>query len=149
MAQDIQEIDVRAWLMRILKNWYWFVISCVIVGAIGIWDYLSTTKKFMVDAEVVLQKADAQMVMPQAELMSMLGIGGGNSLADEMRIMGSRDLMSQVILDLDLRTEYRKKDGLQWKGQYPAHDLSVAYPTLFLDTIKMTTEIFIKVRKND
>lgn len=149
MAQDIQEIDVRAWLMRILKNWYWFVISCVIVGAIGTWDYLSTTKKFMVDAEVVLQKADAQMVMPQAELMSMLGIGGGNSLADEMRIMGSRDLMSQVILDLDLRTEYRKKDGLQWKGQYPAHDLSVAYPTLFLDTIKMPTEIFIKVRKND
>ena len=149
MAQDIQEIDVRAWLMRILKNWYWFVISCVIVGALGIWSYLSTTKKFMVDAEIVLQKADAQMVMPQAELMSILGIGGGSSIADEMRIMSSRDLMSQVILDLDLRTEYRKKDGLQWKGQYPARDLSVVYPTLFLDTTKMSTEIFIKVRKND
>lgn len=149
MAQDIQEIDVRAWLMRILKNWYWFVISCVIVGALGIWSYLSTTKKFMVDAEVVLQKADAQMVMPQAELMSILGIGGGSSIADEMRIMSSRDLMSQVILELDLRTEYRKKDGLQWKGQYPARDLSVVYPTLFLDTTKMSTEIFIKVRKND
>ena len=149
MAQENQEIDIRAWVIRILKNWYWFAISCAIVGVIGVCSYLSTTKKFMVDAEVVLQQSDAKMVLPQAELMSMLGVGGGSPVADEILVMSSRDLITQVVTDLDLQTEYRKKDGLRWVGQYPGRDLSVVYPVAFLDTTQRTVEMSIKVRKND
>ena len=149
MAQENQEIDIRAWVIRILKNWYWFAISCAIVGVIGVCSYLSTTKKFMVDAEVILQQSDAKMVLPQAELMSMLGVGGGSPVADEILVMSSRDLITQVVTDLDLQTEYRKKDGLRWVGQYPGRDLSVVYPVAFLDTTQRTVEMSIKVRKND
>lgn len=146
---NYQEIDFRLWLNRILKNWYWFVISCAVVGLLGLWIYASTTKKFMVDAEIILQQSDAKMVLPQAELMSMLGMGGGSSLADEIRVMSSRDLINKVVVDLALQTECRKKDGLQWKGQYPKLDISVVYPTMFLDTMQKTAEIYIKVRKDD
>ena len=146
---NYQEIDFRLWLNRILKNWYWFVISCALVGLLGIWMYVSTTKKFMVDAEIILQQSDAKMVLPQAELMSMLGMGGGSSVADEIRVMSSRDLINKVVVDLALQTECRKKEGLQWKGQYPKPDISVVYPTMFLDTMQKTAEIYVKVRKND
>ena len=29
MAQETIEIDIRAWLVRILKNWYWFLLSAM------------------------------------------------------------------------------------------------------------------------
>ena len=43
MAQEIVEIDVRAWLVRIMKNWYWFLLSAVVFGIFGVYDYFSTT----------------------------------------------------------------------------------------------------------
>ena len=29
MAQETQEIDIRMWCIRILKNWYWILLSCI------------------------------------------------------------------------------------------------------------------------
>lgn len=145
----MQEIDIRLWITRILKNWYWFVIGCIIAGGLGVWHYFSTTYKFTVDSEVVLRENDAASMLPQADLMNMLGFGGGKAIADEMLVMNSRDMMRQVIDDLGLQTEYRKKEGLRWLGQYPGRDLSVVYPTHFVDTMLRVAKISIKVRRND
>lgn len=149
MAQEMQEIDIRLWITRILKNWYWFVIGCIIAGGLGVWHYCSTTYKFTVDSEVVLRENDAASMLPQADLMNMLGFGGGKAIADEMLVMNSRDMMRQVIDGLGLQTEYRKKEGLRWLGQYPGRDLSVVYPTHFVDTMLRVAKISIKVRRND
>lgn len=145
----MQEIDIRLWITRILKNWYWFVIGCIIAGGLGVWHYFSTTYKFTVDSEVVLRENDAASMLPQADLLNMLGFGGGKAIADEMLVMNSRDMMRQVIDDLGLQTEYRKKEGLRWLGQYPGRDLSVVYPTHFVDTMLRVAKISIKVRRND
>lgn len=149
MAQEMQEIDVRRWISRILKNWYWFVISSVIMGGFGVLHYFSTTYKFTVDSEIILRETDATSMLPQADLMNMLGFGGGKAIADEMLVMNSRDMMRQVIDGLGLQTEYRKKEGLRWLGQYPGRDLSVVYPTHFVDTMLRVAKISIKVRRND
>ena len=149
MAQEMQEIDIRLWITRILKNWYWFVIGCIIAGGLGVWHYFSTTYKFTVDSEIVLRENDAASMLPQADLMNMLGFGGGKAIADEMLVMNSRDIMRQVIDGLGLQTEYRKKEGLRWLGQYPGRDLSVVYPTHFVDTMLRVAKISIKVRRND
>ena len=149
MAQEMQEIDIRLWITRILKNWYWFVIGCIIAGGLGVWHYFSTTYKFTVDSEIVLRETDATSMLPQADLMNMLGFGGGKAIADEMLVMNSRDIMRQVIDGLGLQTEYRKKEGLRWLGQYPGRDLSVVYPTHFVDTMLRVAKISIKVRRND
>lgn len=145
----MQEIDIRLWITRILKNWYWFVIGCIIAGGLGVWHYFSTTYKFTVDSEVVLRENDAASMLPQADLLNMLGFGGGKAIADEMLVMNSRDMMRQVIDGLGLQTEYRKKEGLRWLGQYPGRDLSVVYPTHFVDTMLRVAKISIKVRRND
>lgn len=145
----MQEIDIRLWITRILKNWYWFVIGCIIAGGLGVWHYFSTTYKFTVDSEIVLRENDAASMLPQADLMNMLGFGGGKAIADEMLAMNSRDMMRQVIDGLGLQTEYRKKEGLRWLGQYPGRDLSVVYPTHFVDTMLRVAKISIKVRRND
>ena len=149
MAQEMQEIDVRRWISRILKNWYWFVISSVIMCGFGVLHYFSTTYKFTVDSEIILRETDATSMLPQADLMNMLGFGGGKAIADEMLVLNSRDLMQKVIDEMGLQTEYRKRVGRKWCGQYPGRDLSVVYPTNFMDTMLRVAKISIKVRKND
>ena len=56
---------------------------------------------------------------------------------------------AKIVTDLGLQSEYRKKRGLRWIGQYPNSDLVIAYPPAFLDTIASTTKIHVKVRKKD
>lgn len=148
MSQKEQEIDIRAWIIRILKNWYWFVLSCAVFGAIGLYTYFSTTKKFVVDASIMLRSDDE--ALPKFELVtSMMGMGGTKSTEDEVELLTSRDILGPVVKELDLQTEYRKYDALKWVGQYPSHDLTVVYPLVYLDTVTRGVNIDVKVRKND
>lgn len=149
MTQETQEIDIRKWVLRILKNWYWFVLCCALFGALGVYYYFSHTYKFTIDASLMLRNSDDNKNVFGAELMSMMGMGGIKQTEDEIAILTSRDILYQVIKDLNLETEYRKKDGLRWIGQYPYHDLTAVYPAMYTDTTKTGARISIKVRKND
>ena len=150
MAQENQEIDIRSWIIRIFKNWYWFVLSCFICGILGGLLYLSKTPKFTVDSRIMLRTSeDENSFMPQMELMGMMGVGGMKNTEDEVEILSSRDHMTQIIKVLDLQSVYRKKDMLQWKGQYPNKDISINYPPQFLDTINRGVRVSVKVRKDD
>lgn len=148
MSQKEQEIDIRAWIIRILKNWYWFVLSCAFFGAVGLYTYFSTTKKYVVDASIMLRSDDE--ALPKFELVtSMMGMGATKSTEDEVELLTSRDILAPVVKELDLQTEYRKYDALKWVGQYPSHDLTVVYPPVYLDTVTRGVNIDVKVRKND
>ena len=59
MAQENQEIDIRAWVVRIFKNWYWFVLSCLFFGTVGGLSYLSKNNKFLVDSQIMLRSSDS------------------------------------------------------------------------------------------
>ena len=149
MAQETQEIDIRMWCIRILKNWYWILLSCIVFGALGIYNYLSTTPRHTVDAKIMIRTSDSDSPLPQMEMLAMMGMGGMKQVEDEVAILTSRDILTQVVRDLDLQNEYRKKRKLRWEGQYPSHDLTMVYPETFLDTTKRTVRIQLKVRKND
>ena len=72
MAQENQnqEIDIRAWVMRILKNWYWFALSCVIFGGLGVLMYLSKTYEYTVDSQIMLNSND-KWRSPELSLTSL------------------------------------------------------------------------------
>lgn len=147
MAQETKDIDVRALLVRILKKWYWIVLSCAVCGALGLYYYMSQTKKFKVDGSIMIRTSEEGL--PQNEILQMMGMGGSKKIEDEVAILTSRDIILQVIKDLDIQSEYRYKDGLRWIGQYPKHDLTVVYAPVFVDTTSTGASIDIKVRKND
>lgn len=152
MAQENnnQEIDIRAWVVRILKNWYWFALSCVIFGGLGVLTYLSKTYKFTVDAQIMLNSNENEnSFMPQSELMGMMGVSGMKNTEDEIEVLTSRDKIAEIIRTLDLQTEYRKKDQLRWVGQYPHRDISINYAPMLLDTTSRAIKVSVKVRKKD
>jgi capsular exopolysaccharide synthesis family protein len=148
MTPEKDQVDIRAWVIRILKNWYWFVLSCAIVGTFGLYNYFTTTKKFVVDASIMLRSNEG-MGMSDVDPMSMLGMGTNKVTEDEVEVLTSRDIMLQVINELDLRVEYRKLDAMKWVGQYPKHDLTINFPPVFMDTLLKGTRVELKVRKND
>lgn len=148
MAQENQEIDIRAWVLRILKNWYWFLLSCVVFGAIGTYKYFTTTKKYCVDASIMLRNDDEGA--PKIQLVtSLMGMSPGKNVDDEIALLTSRDILVQIVKELDLHTEYRVYDEMKWVGLYPGRGLSVVYPPQFLDTTKKAVRIKLKARKND
>ena len=148
MSQKEQEIDIRAWVIRILKNWYWFALSCFVFGSIGVYSYFSTTKKYSVDASIMLRSEEE--ALPKFEIVtSLMGMGGTKSTEDEVELLTSRDILCQVVKDLDLQTEYRKYDVLKWVGQYPKHDLTIVYPPVYTDTLTRGVIVDVKVRKKD
>lgn len=149
MAQQTNEIDIRLWCVRILKNWYWFLISCFLFGVWGVYYYFSTTSQYEVDAKMMIRTSDADMGLPQMDVMQMMGMGGAKQVEDEIAILTSRDILIQVVKDLDLQSEYRKKRHLRWEGQYPSRDLTVEYPPMFLDTTKRSVRIQLRAREND
>lgn len=146
MIQDkSQGIDIRAWIARLIKNWYWFVASCAVFMMIGLYVYLSTPKEFTVKAEIMLRDQDNGSAFMQAEMLSMMGMGGLKLVDDEIAILTSRDIISNVISDLNLQFDYRKKNFLKWSGQYPKSDLSVVCPPSFIDTLISSVTIDVKV----
>ena len=148
MSQKEQEIDIRAWILRILKNWYWFVLSCAICGALGAYKYVTTTKEYKVDASIMLREDEE--AFPTFEMVTtMMGMGNTKSTDDEVELLTSRDILVQVVNELDLQTEYRKLESMQWVGQYPKHDLTVVFPPVYLDTLTKGVRIKLKVRKDD
>ena len=149
MAQQTQELDIRLWCTRILKNWYWFFISCFLFGVWGVYKYFSSTMQYEVDSRIMIRSNEADKSLPQVDMMQMMGLGGGKMVEDEMAILTSRDILTQVVKELDLQSEYRKKRYLRWEGQYPSRDLTVEYPATFLDTTKKFVKIHLRVRKND
>ena len=103
MAQENQEIDIRAWVLRILKNWYWFLLSCVVFGAIGTYKYFTTTKKYCVDASIMLRNDDEGA--PKIQLVtSLMGMSPGKNVDDEIALLTSRDILVQIVKELDLHT---------------------------------------------
>ena len=71
MTQDTYVIDIRLWLNRLLKNWYWFVISCFVFGLLGLYKYFSTTPEYVVDARIMLRSSDPESPLEQVELFSI------------------------------------------------------------------------------
>ena len=146
--QEKKEIDIRIWVQRILKNWYWFLLSAAVFGMLGTLKYLSTNNTFTVESEIMLRDKDGNAFI-QTDMLDMLGMKGSKQVDDEIALLTSRDMIWQVVQDLNLQVEYRKKHHLRWKGQYPQSDIAVVCSPSYLDTLSMTTKIDIKVRKND
>jgi capsular exopolysaccharide synthesis family protein len=148
MSRKEQELNIRFWVIRILKNWYWFLLSCVLFGALGLYLYFSTTKSYSVDASIMLRVDDESL--PNLELVSsMLGMGSSKSTEDEVELMTSRDILARVITELDLQTEYRKYNSLKWEGQYPNRDLTIVFPPMYLDTMTRSVKVDLEVGKNE
>ena len=149
-TQENSTFDFKALIVLLLKKWYWFFLSCVVAGALGVIYYMSTAPKYLVDAQVLLRSGEEAVSVPGSDMLQLIGLGGSKRIDDEIAMMTSRDIIMETIRELDIQTSYAKRKGLRWDYQYgKTRDLHIEYPLMFLDTTKKSIDITLKVRKKD
>lgn len=131
--KENNEIDIRKVLRLVLQKWYWFVAGLVVCTLLGVWYLVRTTPKVTTQASIMLRQRDEGLGTGQLDQLSMLGIGGNKTAEDELVVLSSKDLMLQVIEQLDLMESHWVKSESRWEGEYPKH-------TFRLQCLKLTDE---------
>ena len=109
------DIDFSGLIKKYLKNWYLFVISVVVCGAIT---YLYTkTKKdiFLVKADILISSESGGESMQSAMLKSFsFGnlVGGGGKVDDEINLVSAHSTLRRVAQELSLNKQHIGKHGM-------------------------------------
>lgn len=133
------EMDYIRLAKRCLKRWYWFAGMVFVALAAAVLYVCRTNKVYSTSATIMLRNEDkfSRGNSMQSEMMSMMGFNMNKNVTDEIEIITSHTIMSEVIHTLNLQTEYRRREGLRWVTQYPTPDLIIDYPAGFMDTLSM------------
>lgn len=133
------EMDYIRLAKRCLKRWYWFAGMVFVALAAAVLYVCRTNKVYSTSATIMLRNEDkfSRGNSMQNEMMSMMGFNMNKNVTDEIEIITSHTIMSEVIHSLNLQTEYRRREGLRWVTQYPTPDLIIDYPAGFMDTLSM------------
>ena len=142
-------IDIRAILVKYLKKWYWFVISiciCVVVAFV----YLKITlPQYSVQTTILLRDDQTSNPLSQLALLEGLtGSGASKEVEDEIQILTTKTIASQVVKSLNVETEYYVKKGIKpYVELYPVSPIKLLLPAHFNDTLSTALVFDIKQTK--
>jgi capsular exopolysaccharide synthesis family protein len=128
--------SVRELFLRYRSKWYWFAISAVICFGMATLYLCVANKKYKVEATILLRQNNSGPALLDKSLID-LGMGVTNKdVEDEMQLLSSQTIIRNVILDLNIQTEYFQKKGWRYVELYPAIPVRLLVPTQFNDTAK-------------
>lgn len=111
-GQD-KAVDFREILFNYLVHWKWFVASIIVAMGIAFFILARKNNVYTVTASV-LMKNDKSGATPDMLMMESLGMASvKNNLENEVEIMRSKNVMLQVVMDLELYTNYVMKKGMR------------------------------------
>lgn len=147
--QDIQEFDYVKLFFHCLHSWYWFVLGIALCLGVAVLYVQCKTLVYSVQSTIMI-RTDNNMSRSslQTDMMEMMGYQTSKIIGDEIQILMSHTIMEQAVLALNLQTEYRKKVGLRWVGQYPNPDVLLTFEPGALDTLR-TLEIELERTESD
>lgn len=145
--QDIQEFDYIKLFFHCLHHWYWFVLCVAISAGLAVLYLQMKTNVYSVSSTIMI-RTDNNMSRSslQTDMLELMGYQTSKIIDDEIQIITSHTIMEQVVRTLNLQTEYRKKVGLRWVGQYPNPDILLTFQPGVLDTLR---SLHIQVERTD
>ena len=145
--QDIQEFDYIRLFFDCLHHWYWFVLCVAICVGLAIL-YLHTKANVFSTSSTIMIRTDNNMSRSslQTDMLELMGYQTSKIIDDEIQIIRSHTIMEQVVRNLNLQTEYRKKVGLRWVGQYPNPDVLLTFQPGVQDTLG---GLFIEIERKE
>ena len=128
--------SVRDLFFKYRSKWYWFVISAVVCFSLATLYLNIANKKYKVEATILLRRDESGPALLDKSLID-LGMGVTNKdVEDEMQLLGSQTIIRNVILDLNIQTEYFQKEGWRYVELYPIIPVQLLVPAQFNDTVK-------------
>jgi len=150
-SSNNDSIDVRAILIKYLKKWHWFVISvfiCVVVAFV----YLRMTlPSYSVQTTILLRDDKASNPLSQLALLDGFGgTGASKEVEDEIQILTTRTITSNVIRALGVETEYFVRNRFRPDVEIFPTSLSpiqLTVPPFFNDTLRTTLRFDVRRTK--
>ena len=111
-----EEIDLREELEKYSKYWPWFILG-VLVCVVLAFTYLKvTTPTFHTVASIIIK--DEKSKSPSSEMaafadLGLLGGMGTNSIENEIGILRSKRMMTDVVKALNLNVTYFDQDAIK------------------------------------
>lgn len=150
-SSTIEEIDIKALLLTLLKNWYVFVIAGFVCLSVAVFYLLSTPPEYATNATILVRSEGKGLGGSLAGAAA--GIAGdmfsiSKAVDDEIVIAKSNTLISDLVKELSLQTQvfYKKRLGGAYE-LYNNEPLVIIYPDGYLDS--MNGSLTIDVKKTD
>jgi len=144
-------IDIRAILIKYLKKWHWFVISVLLCIAIAFVYLRMTLPSYSVQTSILLRDDKASNPLSQLALLDGFGgVGASKEVEDEIQILTTRTIKSNVIRALGIETEYFVRNRFRPDVEiYPTSlsPIQLIVPPLFNNTLNSTLRFDVKRTK--
>ncbi|OIQ27873.1 MAG: hypothetical protein BM564_10755 [Bacteroidetes bacterium MedPE-SWsnd-G2] len=135
------DFNIKEELVKYARHWKWFVL-CTVIAVIGAVLYLRyTPAQYQTQAKIKILDESSGLEVP-ADIGSLFG-GSKINLENEIEVLKSYRLLSEVVKELDLTTRYFYKGNIK---QYEVYNLPFKLnPKFDVDSIISSLSYQIKV----
>jgi len=140
-----EEINLREELEKYLKYWPWFVAGLIICVLAGFLYLKYTVPSYNTTASIIIK--DEESKGPSSEMSAFVDLGllsgmGTNSIENEIGILNSRRMMTEVVKALKLNISYIDE------SQVPAREIYLNSPYL-VQVLKIDEEKLGSLEENE
>lgn len=113
-------VNLKQFLYLCLSNWQWFVVSVIICLGLAFLYIMHAAPTYKRNALVMIRtNDDGNSMSANTAMLQDLGINNGNTpVENEIAIIGSPDLMREVVRRLNLNTSYSTRKGIRTVDLY-------------------------------
>ena len=119
-AEASNDINLNEIIKPYLRKWWWFLLSTLAFLILAIFYLNSTTPKYKITSTVLIKDTNKTPSADMGMLSQLGGFGsmGTNSIENELEVLKSKKLMSDVVKEMGLQTTLYSKEGLQTRELY-------------------------------
>lgn len=141
-------IDFAAIVARYKRYWWLFAMSLVLCAGAAFL-YLKVKKPVYLVVSTVMIDQENNSTGAGAQVMKSLAMGGGSRVDDEVIVMGSQELCSQMIAKLGLNRSYTERKSLLEREEYYGDSpIAIDAPDEVFDTLAVSMAFKVKIYPN-
>ena len=114
-------------LQMVLANWYWFALSVLICLGMAYYYLASTPKIYSRTATILVKDSRKGGDMELGAFSDLVGFQNRRNVDNEVYILQSHRLMSEVVKRLHLTVNYSVRDGLRTLDLYGRSPIEVDF----------------------
>ncbi|WP_339686721.1 polysaccharide biosynthesis tyrosine autokinase [uncultured Nonlabens sp.] len=115
-----QNVSLKDEIYQYLRHWPWFLLSIIIFLSIGYTYLRYTTRQYQASSKILIKDTERGGGLSELSALGDLDVLGGsfNSVENEMQILQSNRLISQVVENLDLNIVYSRIGNIKSTNIY-------------------------------
>jgi len=143
--------DIKDILEKYLVHLKWFVLSVVLFGVFALIYVRVQVPKYNISATILIKDKEKSASYNDLSAFESLGLYGTgvNSIENEIQILQSRRLMTEVVEELQLNIQYFLEDSPYDKEQYPNFPINLKFKSDLGSVSEIGTNFEILIKSRD